>query len=89
MAKVLAGGFVKHGHEVMMGTRAPDKLADWARQNPKVRIGTFADAAEFAELAVLAVKYGGGRGTACSQRAHAGRQGCHRCDQPDCGSAAQ
>jgi predicted dinucleotide-binding enzyme len=23
VAKVLAGGFPKHGHEVMMGTRAP------------------------------------------------------------------
>jgi predicted dinucleotide-binding enzyme len=56
VARVLAGGFLKHGHEVMLGTRAPDKLADWASQNPKARVGNFADAAKFGELAVLAVK---------------------------------
>lgn len=56
VAKALGGGFLKHGHEVMMGTRAAAKLADWAKQNPKVRVGGFADAARFAELGVLAVK---------------------------------
>ena len=56
VAKVLAGGFLKHGHEVLMGTRSPAKLADWAKQNPKGRIGSFAEAANFADLAVLAVK---------------------------------
>jgi len=56
VAKVLAGGFLKHGHEVLMGTRSPTKLADWAKQNPKGRVGSFAEAAQFADLAVLAVK---------------------------------
>ena len=56
VAKVLAGGFLKHSHEVLMGTRSPAKLADWAKQNPKGRIGSFAEAAKFADLAVLAVK---------------------------------
>ena len=56
VAKVLASGFLKHGHDVLMGTRSPAKLADWAKQNPKGRIGSFAEAATFAELAVLAVK---------------------------------
>ena len=56
VAKVLAGGFLKHGHDVMMGTRDPSKLADWRRQNPAGRVGTFTDAAKFGELAVLAVK---------------------------------
>src|SRR5437867_1087367 len=56
VAKVLAGGFLKHGHEVMMGTRTPAKLAEWTKQNPKGRVGSFAEAAKFAELAVLAVK---------------------------------
>ena len=56
VAKVLAGGFLKHGHEVMIATRTPDKLADWARKNPKARVGSFEDAAKFGELAVLAVK---------------------------------
>ncbi|HEU5180440.1 MAG TPA: NAD(P)-binding domain-containing protein, partial [Candidatus Polarisedimenticolia bacterium] len=28
VAKSLAGGFVKHGHEVIMGTRSPEKLSE-------------------------------------------------------------
>jgi len=56
VAKALAIGFLKHGHDVLMGTRSPSKLADWAKQNPKGRIGSFAEAANFADLAVLAVK---------------------------------
>lgn len=56
VGKALTGGFLKHGHEVMLGTRTPAKLADWATQNPKARVGSFADAAKFAELVVLAVK---------------------------------
>jgi len=56
VAKVLAAGFLKHGHEVMMGTRTPSKLSDWVKQNPKGSVGTFADAARFADLVVLAVK---------------------------------
>jgi len=56
VAKALAGGFLKHGHDVMLGTRAPAKLAEWAAKNPQGRIAGFADAAKFAELVVLAVK---------------------------------
>jgi hypothetical protein len=56
VAKTLAGGFLRHGHEVMLGTRDPSKLAGWQKQNPGARVGSFADAARSAELAVLAVK---------------------------------
>jgi 8-hydroxy-5-deazaflavin:NADPH oxidoreductase len=56
VAKTLATGFLKHGYEVTIGTRTPAKLADWARENPKGRTGTFADAAAFGEAVVLAVK---------------------------------
>ena len=56
VAKVLGSGFLKHGHEVMMGTRTTSKLADWAKQNPRGSVGGFADAARFADLVVLAVK---------------------------------
>jgi len=56
VAKALAGGFLKHGHEVTLGTRTPDKLAEWAAKNPKARIIGFADAAKYGELVVLAVK---------------------------------
>src|SRR5271169_3851127 len=56
VAKSLAGGFLKHGHKVMFGTRDAAKLADWTKQNPTARAGSFAEAAQFSELAVLAVK---------------------------------
>lgn len=56
VAKVLGAGFLKHGHEVVMGTRTIAKLAEWQKQNPKGKVGSFADAAKFGELVVLAVK---------------------------------
>jgi predicted dinucleotide-binding enzyme len=56
VAKALGIGFLKHGHDVVLGTREPAKLADWAKQNPKGRVASFGEAAKFAELAVLAVK---------------------------------
>lgn len=56
VAKALAGGFLKHGHNVMMGTRTPAKLAEWLAKNPQGRIASFADAAKYGELVVLAVK---------------------------------
>jgi 8-hydroxy-5-deazaflavin:NADPH oxidoreductase len=59
VAQTLGAGFLRHGHEVMLGTRTPAQLAEWARQNPGVRVGSTADAAAFAEAAVLAVKGGG------------------------------
>jgi hypothetical protein len=56
VAKTLALGFVKNGHQVMLGTRTAAKLADWAKQNPKVQIGSFTDTAKFGEVITLAVK---------------------------------
>jgi predicted dinucleotide-binding enzyme len=56
VAKVLGGGFLNHGHDVMIGTRDAAKLAGWAERNPKGRVGSFAEAAAFADLVVLAVK---------------------------------
>jgi predicted dinucleotide-binding enzyme len=56
VAKTLAGGFLKHGHKVMLGSRTPAKLLDWAKQNPQGTVGTFAETAKFGELVVLAVK---------------------------------
>ena len=55
VAKALAGGFLKHEHSVMLGTRTPSKLADWSKDT-KGRVGSFAEAAKFGELVVLAVK---------------------------------
>jgi len=56
VGKVLAAGFAGRGHEVMIGSRSPEQLADWLQENPGVGAGFFGDAAAFAELVVLAVK---------------------------------
>jgi len=56
VAKTLGIGFLQHGHDVMLGTREAAKLADWTKQNPKGRVGSFAEVAKFGELVVLAVK---------------------------------
>ena len=56
VAKALGSGFLKHGHEVMLGTRTPAKLADWMIRHPKAHVAKFVDAARFGELVVLAVK---------------------------------
>ena len=57
VGQTLASGFIKHGYEVMIGTGNAAKLADWkAGAGEKANTGTFADAAAFGELVVLAVK---------------------------------
>jgi predicted dinucleotide-binding enzyme len=56
VAQVLGAGFLKHGHDVMMGTRTSSKLSQWAKQNPMGSVGSFVDVARFAEVLVLAVK---------------------------------
>jgi predicted dinucleotide-binding enzyme len=56
VAKTLAGGFLRHGHEVMLGTRTAAKLAEWAAKNRKAAVGSFAETAKFGEMVVLAVK---------------------------------
>jgi len=56
VARTLATGFLKHGHEVTVGSRTPAKLDDWKRANPGGRTGTFSDAAAFGEAVALAVK---------------------------------
>ena len=56
VATALAAGFIKHGHEVALGTRSPAKLAEWAEKNRQANIGSFADAAKFGEVVVLSVR---------------------------------
>jgi predicted dinucleotide-binding enzyme len=56
VAQTLGTGFLRHGHDVVMGSRTPAKLADWKLQNSSGSIGTFDEAAAFADLIVLAVK---------------------------------
>jgi len=56
VARTLGTGFLKHHHEVMLGSRTPGKLADWHKDNPSGRTGTLAEAAAFGDIVVLAVK---------------------------------
>ena len=56
VAQALAAGFVRHGHEVTMGTRDASKLATFAKEHSGVRVGSFADAAKSGDVLVLAVK---------------------------------
>ncbi len=57
VGQTLADGFLKHGHEVMRGSRDPKKLAEWKEKaGGKGTVGTFADAAKYGEVVVLAVK---------------------------------
>lgn len=56
VARTLAAGFLAHGHEVLVGTRDPNKLRDWLKAHPRSSAGSFADAASFGDVLVLAVK---------------------------------
>jgi predicted dinucleotide-binding enzyme len=55
VGRSLAGGFVSLGHEVKIGSREPAKLAEWVTaQSGRASAGTFAEAARFGDLIVLA-----------------------------------
>jgi 8-hydroxy-5-deazaflavin:NADPH oxidoreductase len=57
VGEVLADGFLKHGHQVMRGSRTVEKLQSWrAQSGDRASTGTFAEAAKFGEVVVLAVK---------------------------------
>lgn len=56
VAQALAAGFLKHGHETMVGTRDTAKLAEWQQKNPEALLGSFAETAAFGEVLALAVK---------------------------------
>lgn len=57
VGEVLSNGFLKHGYEVMRGTRDPSKLAAWkGGAGASASVGTFVEAAKFGQIVVLAVK---------------------------------
>ncbi|MBL3599792.1 MAG: NAD(P)-binding domain-containing protein [gamma proteobacterium endosymbiont of Lamellibrachia anaximandri] len=58
VGRVLGAGFAGRGHEVMIGTRDPaaQKVQDWLEQTGHdARAGTFAEAAAFGEVVVVAI----------------------------------
>jgi predicted dinucleotide-binding enzyme len=57
VGETLANGFLKHGYEVMRGSRDPEKLDAWKKKaGAKGQAGDFAQTAKFGDLIVLAVK---------------------------------
>ena len=56
VGQTLGAGFLKHGHQVMLGTRDPKKpdVQKWICDTPGATGGTFEEAARFGELIVLA-----------------------------------
>jgi len=57
VGQALANGFLEHGYEVTRGSREPAKMQDWKKgAGPKAEIATFAQAAKFGDIVVLAVK---------------------------------
>jgi len=62
VGRTLGAGFAGLGHEVRIGSREPgsDKLRAWAEKTgARASSGTFAEAASFAEVAVLATLWTG------------------------------
>ncbi len=56
VAVTLGTGLIKHGSKVTLGTRDPEKLKDWKTENgANAYVGSFADAAAFGDIVILAV----------------------------------
>jgi predicted dinucleotide-binding enzyme len=57
VAQTLGAGFVKHGHQVAVGTRNVQKLDEWkSKDGFGADVVSFQEAAKFGEMIVLAVK---------------------------------
>lgn len=56
VAQTLGAGFASKGHKVRLGTRDASKLNDWAASaRGNASVGSFADAAEFGVVVIVAV----------------------------------
>ena len=57
VGQTLGTGFIKHGHQVKVGTSDTNKLNDWLKNaGSNASVGSFEEAAKFGELIVLSVK---------------------------------
>lgn len=56
VGQTLAKGFVRHEYDVVLGSNDAEKRAALTGKLSKARVGTFAEAAAFGEILVLAVK---------------------------------
>jgi len=57
VGRVLATGFLKEGHQVMLGTRnlSKEEVVKWQQDNKDGLLGSFQETAQFGEVIVLAV----------------------------------
>ena len=57
VGRVLASGFLKEGHHVMLGTRniSKEEVIKWQKENKDALLGSFQETAQFGEIIVLAV----------------------------------
>ncbi|MER3498817.1 MAG: DNA-binding protein [Chitinophagaceae bacterium] len=57
VGQTLGKAFLSEGHEVMIGTRNASKveLLKWKDQNPGGQLGSYAEAAQFGEVLIIAV----------------------------------
>ncbi|GMK40864.1 hypothetical protein PCCS19_39200 [Paenibacillus sp. CCS19] len=57
--RTLGSALAKQGYSVMLGSRQPEKLAEWVQienaDNPSIFVGTFSEAAAFGELLIHAI----------------------------------
>jgi 8-hydroxy-5-deazaflavin:NADPH oxidoreductase len=57
VGQTLGSGFIKHGHQVKIGTSNASKLNDWLKNaGSNASVGSFEEAAEFGDIVILAVK---------------------------------
>jgi hypothetical protein len=67
VGKALAVGFAEYGHSVTIGSRSPEKLQAWHDEATpgatadcgSIALGSFADAADFGSIIVLATLFTG------------------------------
>jgi predicted dinucleotide-binding enzyme len=76
VATSLGRGFLKEGHEVMLGSREPEKPASWGRESGQSSSsGTFSETAKFGELLVITVN--GVKAVEAVQTALGWERGCY------------
>jgi predicted dinucleotide-binding enzyme len=55
VAQTLGGAFADKGYDVMLSTRSPEKLNEWAaKTGDKASVGSFEDAAKFGDIVFIA-----------------------------------
>jgi len=59
VGQTLAAKLVEVDQEVLVGTRSPDKVNDWAAHNPRVKLGTLSQAAAHGQAVINATSGSG------------------------------